>query len=571
MNDKQKNYFLSKVLIEAYAQLGVEFAFVSPGSRNTPLMLALSDQKKIEVYNVVDERSSGYMALGAAKMSFSDFTSMNKPALLITTSGTAVSNLFPSVTEAYMSSVPMLILTADRPKHLINTGANQTINQNNIFKGYVSDFIDTSELKDFNQKSISELAVDSYKKSVYNKGPVHINIPFDLPLHIQDRDKIKKSSYKLSKLNLNKVANKKISLPNFKNFSKPLIVCTDNHSLVPVLLSESYNIPLFMECLGARYWEKRENIISSYEFILSHSSVEPDLILRFGPKPISNALNEFIDKRKSITYLITEKPFNDDAENTINCDESSFFKEFIKLKCQYDASWLNGLLAHQHKIENFLKHFFKKPKHHEGYIVNQLISMLPNDGNINLMIGNSSPIRDLDKFTFNEQKYINRVFSNRGVSGIDGLISTSIGLSIGYDPYNRYENAARKRNDNRCNILILGDISFSHDISTLINQRHIPSNLTVIILNNNGGHIFDRLEGLKKEKDYSKYWLTPSDLDIKNIAKAFQCDYMKINYKNLSKINFASQGIKLVEILINSNEHQVVNDLLDKEVKKLFI
>tara|TARA_B110000014_G_C20056172_1_gene549710 strand:- start:741 stop:1304 length:564 start_codon:yes stop_codon:yes gene_type:complete len=187
------------------------------------------------------------------------------------------------------------------------------------------------------------------------------------------------------------------------------------------------------------------------------------------------------------------------------------------------------------------------------------------------MIGNSSPIRDLDKFTFNEQKYINRVFSNRGVSGIDGLISTSIGLSIGYDPYNRYENAARKRNDNRCNILILGDISFFHDISTLINQRHIPSNLTVIILNNNGGHIFDRLEGLKKEKDYSKYWLTPSDLDIKNIAKAFQCDYMKINYKNLSKINFASQGIKLVEILINSNEHQVVNDLLDKEVKKLFI
>ena len=167
MNDKQKNYFLSKVLIEAYAQLGVEFAFVSPGSRNTPLMLALSDQKKIEVYNVVDERSSGYMALGAAKMSFSDFTSMNKPALLITTSGTAVSNLFPSVTEAYMSSVPMLILTADRPKHLINTGANQTINQNNIFKGYVSDFIDTSALKDFNQKSISQLAVDSYKKSIY--------------------------------------------------------------------------------------------------------------------------------------------------------------------------------------------------------------------------------------------------------------------------------------------------------------------------------------------------------------------------------------------------------------------
>ena len=571
MNDKQNNYFLSKVLIETYAQLGVEFAFVSPGSRNTPLMLALSDQKKIEVYNVVDERSSGYMALGAAKMSLSDFSSMNKPSLLITTSGTAVSNLFPSITEAHMSSVPMIILTADRPKHLINTGANQTINQNNIFKGYVSDFIDVSELKNFNQKSISELAIDSYEKSTYNKGPVHINIPFDLPLHVKDRDKIKNSSYKLSKLNLNKVAPEKIDIPDFKKFSKPLIICTDNHSLVPVLLSESYNIPLFMECLGARYWEKRENIISNYEFILSHSSVEPDLILRFGSKPISNALNKFIDGKKNITYLITEKSFNDDAENIIHCNESSFFKEFIKLKFQYDSSWLNSLLTHQHKIENFLKHFFKKPKHHEGYIINQLISMLPNDGNINLMIGNSSPIRDIDKFTFNEQKYINRVFANRGVSGIDGLISTSIGLSIGYDPYNRYENATRKRNNNRCNILILGDISFFHDVSALINKNHIPSNLTIIILNNNGGHIFDRLEGLKNEKDYSQYWLTPSNLDIKHIAKAFQCDYMKVSYKNLSKISFSNQGIKIIEIIVNSDNHQEVNNLLDKEIKKLFI
>ena len=197
--------------------------------------------------------------------------------------------------------------------------------------------------------------------------------------------------------------------------------------------------------------------------------------------------------------------------------------------------------------------------------------MLPNDGNINLMIGNSSPIRDIDKFTFNEKKYINRVFSNRGVSGIDGLISTSIGLSIGYDPYNRYENTTRNRNKNRRNILILGDISFFHDLSALINQKHIPSYLTIIILNNNGGHILDRLEGLKKEKDYSKYWLTPSNLDIKNIAKAFECDYMKTNYKNLSKISFSDEGIKLIEILINSNKHQVVNDLLDKEVKKLFV
>ena len=112
-----KNYILSKTLISAYSKLGVQHAFISPGSRNTPLVLALSDQKKIKTYNIIDERSSGYIGLGLSKVS-------KTPILIITTSGTAVANLFPSIIEAYMSCVPMIILTADRPKKLINTVYN---------------------------------------------------------------------------------------------------------------------------------------------------------------------------------------------------------------------------------------------------------------------------------------------------------------------------------------------------------------------------------------------------------------------------------------------------------------
>ena len=185
MNNKQKNYFLSKCLIKAYGELGVKYAFVSPGSRNTPLMLALSDQTKIKVYNIIDERSSGYMALGAAKIN-------NRPSLLITTSGTAVSNLFPSIVEGSMSSVPMIILTADRPKHLVGTGANQTINQHNIFNNYVNNFIDFCDIHDFNQTAIFNIAIETYEQSIdKNRGPIHINIPFDFHLNIHDRATIK--------------------------------------------------------------------------------------------------------------------------------------------------------------------------------------------------------------------------------------------------------------------------------------------------------------------------------------------------------------------------------------------
>ena len=130
MNTGLHNYYFSKLLITYFSKVGIKYAFMSPGSRNTPLALALSDQKNIITYNIIDERSSSFIGLGSYKYN-------KKPALVITTSGTAVANLYPAIVEAYMSSTPLIIITADRPKKLIGTGANQTINQTNIFNNYI--------------------------------------------------------------------------------------------------------------------------------------------------------------------------------------------------------------------------------------------------------------------------------------------------------------------------------------------------------------------------------------------------------------------------------------------------
>ena len=179
------------------------------------------------------------------------------------------------------------------------------------------------------------------------------------------------------------------------------------------------------------------------------------------------------------------------------------------------------------------------------------------------MVGNSSPIRDLDSFTFNLDKKIN-VYCNRGASGIDGLISTAIGMSI------------RKKT---FNALIIGDVSFYYDLTALNIVKNIPINLTIFIINNNGGHIFDRLDGLKNQnkRNYEKYWLTPVKLDIKNLAKAFDCNYQKINlnqYKKNDKIfnqlNTKDQIINLVEIVVNSEKHHSNNKKLEGKIKDLF-
>ena len=175
------------------------------------------------------------------------------------------------------------------------------------------------------------------------------------------------------------------------------------------------------------------------------------------------------------------------------------------------------------------------------------------------MIGNSSPIRDLDQFTFNDSLGIN-IFSNRGASGIDGLIASSIGMSM--------------HNKNN-NFLILGDISFYYDISSLMNYSNIDFNLTIFIINNQGGHIFDRLEGLKSEKKYKEHWLTPINLNIKDLAKAFKCKYSKIglnSYKDIKKsiLNLKKViGVKLIEINISSDKNMNINQKINQEVKNL--
>ena len=540
---KNNNYEFSRYLIETFSVFGVKHAFVSPGSRNTPLMLALSDQSKIKVTNVIDERVSGFMALGTAMHS-------KLPAIVVVTSGSALGNLFPSIIESYMSNIPIIIITADRPKNLISTGANQTIDQNNIFGKYVHKFFDIIVKKRNNDEAI-KIAKDSIFNSINFKSPVHINMHFDLPLH-----EIRKNDFKcdINQSVFTKYeVNKEIEIPNFTNFKKPIIICTNDNDIEIVKRFEKYKIPIFMESIGTRFQIKSKNLISNYQFILKNQYISPDLIIRFGKKPISNILNDFINQNKNLTYLVTDKYFNDDSINVIETSNEKFISQFCDQKFNFSEKWFNEIISYNENIQKCLEDFFSEPKEHEGYIINKILDKIPFDSN--LFIGNSSPIRDLDQYAFNCSKSIN-VFCNRGASGIDGLISTSLGISI---------------DSNKHNFAIIGDMSFFYDMSSLLNAQKI-NNLTIIVLNNSGGHIFDRLKGISSEKDYKKLWLNPVMLDIKSIAISFKCNYQLIDYNELEKLNLSknvSNKIKIIEIRVDSGKHKKNNQKIYKRIDNL--
>tara|TARA_Y100001936_G_C16082553_1_gene679022 strand:+ start:394 stop:2133 length:1740 start_codon:yes stop_codon:yes gene_type:complete len=576
LDDSEKNHVFSYLLTTYFANLGVRYALISPGSRNTPLTQALVQNKYIKTYSVVDERSSAFVALGKTK---SD--RYKCPVIVVTTSGSAVANLFPGVIESYMSEIPMIIITADRPKKLIGTGANQTIYQNKIFGRYAH-FFDLSphikNIQEYLEKSFY-FNNDEYEDKLwkfmckiyatyeygpydtshgkYSPIPVHLNIPFDEPLYTE-----KKYDFSLPLSKAKIPYNPRIYGPGPDwgfNHSRILIICTDICDSVIIKASEKYNVPIFMECRSSRFEKKSHNIISNYDFILRNYNVKPDIILRFGSRPISKELNKLIDTNKQRTYLVQG---NDSRNNLTAWMGSDSLNDFLNLNKNINKSWFDDLIKMQEMVEDGIQSFFKTPKSHEGYIINTIISTMPK--NSNLMIGNSSPIRDLDAFTFNLDKKIN-IYSNRGASGIDGLISTAIGMSI---------------NKKSFNTLIIGDVSFYYDLTALNIAKNIPVNLTIFIINNNGGHIFDRLDGLKTQSksNYDKYWLTPVNLDVKSIAKAFDCNYQKINLNQygklntiIKKLNTKDQKINLVEIIVDSDKHELNNKKLENKIKKLFI
>jgi len=539
MKNINSNLTWSKQIVNLLYQKGVRYACISPGSRNTPLVYQFINHLKIKCYSHIDERSCSFFGLGIAQKT-------KTPVVILTTSGTATANLFPAVIESSMSMMPLIIITADRPKYLLNTGENQTINQKNIYGSYTRSSLDINH-----KRPLSALKkIDKTFNTKGPNGPIHLNIRIDEPL-IDKESKIvsyapKKYKYKRKKIG--------ITLPLFK---KPLIICgglSSNESNQILALAEKIDSPIFADILSNMRHLKSNRIKVYYDHYIKNLKIKPDFILRFGRKPISKNLCKFLNKNAKRTFLLEPYGnFNDNCKNTIKSSLDDIILKFSS-KNSTDKNWIEYI----GNIESSSKIIIEKniTNNSEPSLIKSLKTSFSNQDC--LFIGNSTPIRTFDQFYGKFNTEVN-VFANRGASGIDGLTSTALGIS--------------EANQHSRNFLIIGDISFFHDSNAFHIINSFTSNLTIIVINNNGGRIFSKLDYSQNNiKGFNKYWITPPITRVKDLASLYKLKYYKLKndevQRKIKRISLI-KGIKIIEVLVDASKDVTIKKQINKEIEKL--
>ena len=500
-------------LCEICYRSGIKQIVISPGSRNAPLIEAFYSRYGDHCYSIVDERSAGYFALGLARYS-------QDPVAIICTSGTAVLNLSPAVAEAYYSQVPLLILTADRPEEWIDQQDNQTIRQKEVYRNFSKKSYHLPEQieNDAELKAIHDMIFDAlFYVDNQPKGPVHINIPLREPLYCEFPDVSKNISFN------RKIGNEiKNNIPDefiedWKEAENVLIVHGQDHpaSGVGSVLNDISMFPgvvVLAENISNTYGD---NIISQSELYFSrintNTLIPPDLLLYSGGQVVSKKLKNYLRNLKGLnTWRIGTDDYKMDTFKQNNrivsanaCEVYNRLSEEQRRNKETESFkkiWAEGLI----RLNIIREKRVKELAFSEIAAVKIILDAIP--GNTILELGNSSIVRFFQ--FFNTPQGV-EVFSNRGVSGIDGCISAASGTAEA---------------SGKLTISVVGDLSFVYDSNSLWNCRLSP-NLRVIIMNNRGGGIFSLLDGPSSKMAYEKYFIAYHPVNLQKLAEAYNLNY----------------------------------------------
>ncbi len=565
-----RNILWADTFVRVLVSCGVKYASLSPGSRNTPLTLAFASNKKIKSFVHVDERSSGFFALGLAKAT-------NTPVAIVCTSGTATAELYPAIIEAYQQRVPLIVCTADRPPELRGRGANQTINQNNLYKNHIRWFYDAG-LPEMTIESINKLKEGTnkafYKCLFSAKGPVHINFPFKKPFepksftHEIDEDTLRfAESNTKNKLYTLPESESTISRKSWINDISKLISARKRGIIIvgpgnfgKAFINECYglslrlNYPVFADGNSQLRFgsHKKDNIISHYDAFLRSDDfakqIRPDIILQFGRTITSKGLETFLSNCSADRYMINE--FGDWFDPSERAKASYALDPFVFCKSinrildnsgfsSVDKNWLLKIKDAEDKSANLKSKIIDQSVFSsEGRIIEEVLKVAP-DG-CNIMLSNSMPVRDFDYFASNNNKTIT-VYNNRGASGIDGIISTALGIS-----------AASKNHT----ILLIGDLAFYYDLNSLLFAQNYKTSLTIVLINNNGGGIFEILPISNYGKIFKEYFITPHKLNFAKLVDAYDAKYFAASsweqFKNLLTRASKIKGLTVLEVKTNT-------------------
>ncbi|OGV03567.1 MAG: 2-succinyl-5-enolpyruvyl-6-hydroxy-3-cyclohexene-1-carboxylic-acid synthase [Ignavibacteria bacterium RIFOXYB2_FULL_35_12] len=565
-----RNILWAETLVAEFVNAGVKYACISPGSRSTPLTYAFATNKKIKSFAIIDERSGGFFALGLAK-------AIIYPVVLVCTSGTAAAEFYPAIIEAYQNKIPLIVCTADRPPELQNVGANQTINQNNIYKNHIRWFADAG-LPQVNKKRLNDIKNIARRAvvecSIKNVGPVHINFPFKEPFEPNSfTDEITQVELKIirsiSKISLNHdvgenpISKKTLQLISKKIKDNPkgiILIGLDSYAegffKECIKLSEQTGYPIFADAASNMRFSAHtnQNVLTSYDSYLRSEKFikyhKPEFMIQFGRNFSSKALSNFIADCSSKKLLVNKfgdwnNP-KDKSSSVAVCDPETFCRELSSLithnaQQKNNKEWLNGFLEIEKAASKIKREIIETASFpNEIRIVSELIKAIP-DGS-NLMVSNSLPIRDLDLSVPLMKKRIT-IFHNRGASGIDGIISTALGIA---------QSSKRKT------YLLTGDLAFYYDLNSLLTAKKYSIPLTIILINNNGGRIFEVLPISNYKKIFEKYFVTPHDLEFKVFIQAYGGNYKLVknwqNFRRLLKQAANNNSFSVLELKTNAVE-----------------
>lgn len=578
-----KNILWAELFAEVLANSGVKYACISPGSRSTPLTYAFATNSKIKSFSIIDERSSGFFALGLAKAS-------QTPVILICTSGTAAAEFYPAIIEAYQNKVPLIICTADRPPGLLNAGANQTINQQNLYKNHIRYFVTAGlpQVSVKGLKKISAIAKQAFIESALkNIGPVHINFPFKEPFEPGEHtDEIGEEELAIIKSNLkvefrgneNAAFDEKLLLAvseKLIKYSKGIIVSgLDNYSKeffsAIKKLSKKIGYPIFADAASSMRFafDHNSHILTNYdsylrsnEFVKTH---QPDIILQFGRNFSSKALSNFIASCKCEKILVNNfgewKNPNEKKSIAAAVNPELFCKLTARLinkrvKKNRSTSWLKEFSFIENAASKIKNNIFRSADFsNEVRIVLEILDSIPEGSN--LMVSNSLPIRDLDLAVPLGRKNI-KLYHNRGASGIDGIISTALGIA----------EASKKKT-----YLLIGDLAFYYDLNSLLTAKKYKIPLKIILINNNGGGIFEVLPISSYKNVFKEYFVTSHDLDFKNFILVFGGKYHEIkSWESFRKLLTKSEkAFSVLEFKTSAEKSLSVRKKYYREVLKFY-
>lgn len=578
--------------VDALAVSGIREVIISPGSRSTPLVWAALRHSLLHCRWISDERAAAFFALGQARVS-------GVASLLICTSGSAPAHYLPAVIEASTAFVPLLIISADRPPELHHCGASQAVDQHKLYGDHVRFYAEVGLPFDDSApnewRPLRRLAAQAVHHSVYpTPGPVHLNAaarkPLEPPDNAADVLKLTDGAWTppprfVAPLQMPPPRDIADLAARCGSAQSGIIVCGPapldqaRHRLAIDQLAHRLGFVLFAEATSQVRFAAPEKCnaqrCNSFDTLLqspaSDDLLRPDLILQIGMSPVSSGWQRWLPRHRHVPRFVLAAHGYPDAESsatalvqadlgcTLQALHGALGQGSDADRIKTPSAWTRRLSSLQLRLEATLDTLLEQngDQLSEAVVVRDVVDQAPEDAL--LLIGNSLPIRHLDTWVQRRARPLD-VLSQRGASGIDGLVAGACGAAT---------------SSGRPTLALLGDVSLLHDLGGLATLRELTTPLVLVLINNQGGRIFPQLPLGQRDffRQQSEFWTTPPQLDFQHAAAAFGCRYQRPDNRQALRhalhAALRTPGATLIEAVVAADSAAVMSSRLDAAVDDL--